>query len=95
MKREAVATSSTSVPASGRPTDDAYEPPSKKSASRSLNLRPLDIEKLPDTTKEGTDELVAMTNEFNELLYDKITPRVFGQLYDLDESQQLRSAKSS
>ena len=34
------------------------------------------------------DELVAITNEFNELLYDEIIPRLFRQLYDLDESQQ-------
>jgi hypothetical protein len=31
---------------------------------------------------------LAMTNEFNELLYDEIIPRLFRQLYDLDESQQ-------
>lgn len=56
--------------------------------SRYLNRRPLEIEDLLDSTKEGTDELVAMTNEFNELLYDEIIPRLFRQLYDLDESQQ-------
>ncbi|WP_322035141.1 TnsA endonuclease N-terminal domain-containing protein [Burkholderia cenocepacia] len=57
-------------------------------ASRYLNLSPLDIEELLDSTNEGTDELVAITNEFNELLYDEIIPRLFRQLYDLDESQQ-------
>lgn len=56
--------------------------------SRYLNRNPLEIEDLLDVTKEGTDELVAMTNEFNELLYDEIIPRLFRQLYDLDESQQ-------
>jgi type III restriction enzyme len=56
--------------------------------SRYLNLSPLSVEELLDATKEGTAELVAMTNEFNELLYDKIIPRLFRQLYDLDESQQ-------
>ncbi|OQD17885.1 type III restriction-modification protein [Burkholderia cenocepacia] len=56
--------------------------------SRYLNLSPLDIEELLDSTNEGTDELVAITNEFNELLYDEIIPRLFRQLYDLDESQQ-------
>jgi type III restriction enzyme len=56
--------------------------------SRYLNLSPLEIEELLDATKEGTDELVAVTNEFNELLYDEIIPRLFRQLYDLDESQQ-------
>lgn len=56
--------------------------------SRYLNRSPLEIEDLLDATKEGTDELVAITNEFNELLYDEIIPRLFRQLYDLDESQQ-------
>ncbi|NHA14594.1 TnsA endonuclease N-terminal domain-containing protein [Thioalkalivibrio sp. XN279] len=56
--------------------------------SRYLNRSPLELEKLLDSTKEGTDELVAMTNEFNELLYDEIIPRLFRQLYDLDETQQ-------
>lgn len=56
--------------------------------SRYLNLSPLSIEELLDATKEGTGELVRMTNEFNELLYDEIIPRLFRQLYDLDESQQ-------
>ena len=56
--------------------------------SRYLNLSPLGVEELLDATKEGTGELVAMTNEFNELLYDELIPRLFRQLYDLDESQQ-------
>lgn len=56
--------------------------------SRYLNLSPLGVDELLDATKEGTGELVAMTNEFNELLYDEIIPRLFCQLYDLDESQQ-------
>lgn len=56
--------------------------------SRYLNLSPLDVEELLEATKDGVGELVAMTNEFNELLYDEIIPRLFRQLYDLDESQQ-------
>jgi hypothetical protein len=56
--------------------------------SRYLNRSPLGVEQLLDSTKEGTNELVAMANEFNELLYDEIIPRLFRHLYDLDESQQ-------
>lgn len=56
--------------------------------ARYLNRSPLAIEDLIDSTKEGTDELVAMTNDFNELLYDEIIPRLFRSLYDMDESQQ-------
>jgi len=53
--------------------------------SRYLNRSPLELEALLDSTAEGINELVAMTNEFNELLYDEIIPRLFGQLYELDE----------
>jgi type III restriction enzyme len=56
--------------------------------SRYLNRRPLEIEDILDNTKEGTDELVAVVNEFNELLYDEVIPRLFRTLFDLDETQQ-------
>ncbi|MCX8999125.1 DEAD/DEAH box helicase family protein [Rhizobiaceae bacterium BDR2-2] len=56
--------------------------------ARYLNLRPSQIEDLLDTTREGTDELVEIVNEFNELLYDEIIPRLFQLIFDLDESQQ-------
>lgn len=56
--------------------------------ARYLNRSPLAIEDLLDSTHEGTDELVAITNEFNELLYDEIIPRLFRLLYDLDEQEQ-------
>lgn len=56
--------------------------------SRYLNRGPLEIETLLDATKEGTDELVVITNEFNELLYDEIIPRLFRLLFDLDEYEK-------
>lgn len=56
--------------------------------SRYLNRSPLEIEALLDATKEGTSELVAITNEFNELLYDEIIPRLFRSLFDLDEYEK-------
>lgn len=56
--------------------------------SRYLNRSPLEVENLLDSTKEGVDELVAITNDFNELLYDEIIPRLFRLLYDLNESQE-------
>ncbi|WP_027349538.1 TnsA endonuclease N-terminal domain-containing protein [Halotalea alkalilenta] len=56
--------------------------------SRYLNRSPLEIEDLLDATKEGTDELVAITNEFNELLYDEIIPRLFRLLFELDEYEK-------
>lgn len=56
--------------------------------SRYLNRSPLEIEELLDATSESTDELVAITNEFNELLYDEIIPRLFRLLFDLDEYEK-------
>lgn len=56
--------------------------------SRYLNRNPLEVEDLLDATKESTDELVAITNDFNELLYDEIIPRLFKLLYDLDETKE-------
>jgi type III restriction enzyme len=56
--------------------------------SRYLNRSPLLIEQILDSTEEGTDAIGEMVNEFNELLYDEIIPRLFRQLYDLQESQQ-------
>lgn len=56
--------------------------------SRYLNRSPLEIEELLDGTKEGTRELVAITNEFNELLYDEIIPRLFRLLFELDEYEK-------
>lgn len=55
--------------------------------SRYLNLSPLYIEGLLETTKEGVDQLVSMANEYNELVYDEIIPRLFGQLFNLEETQ--------
>lgn len=56
--------------------------------SRYLNLSPLHVEDILDSTQEGTDELVSITNEFNELLYDEIIPRLFRMLYELDPSEE-------
>lgn len=56
--------------------------------ARYLNRSPLAIEDLLDSTHEGTDELVAMTNKFNELLYDEIIPRLFRLIYELDEEDK-------
>ncbi len=56
--------------------------------SRYLNRSPLEIEAVLDATKEGIGELVAITNEFNELLYEEIIPRLFRLMFDLDEYER-------
>jgi hypothetical protein len=55
--------------------------------ARYLNRNPLEIEQILESTQEGVGELVAAVNDFNELLYAEIIPRLFRLLYYLDESQ--------
>lgn len=56
--------------------------------ARYLNRSPLEVEELLDSTQEGTAELAAIANEFNELLYDEIIPRLFRLLYELDPTEE-------
>ena len=53
--------------------------------SRYLNRSPLGIEDILMNTQEGTDEILRCVNEFNELLYDWVIPRLFNALYGLKE----------
>ena len=53
--------------------------------ARYLNRSPLEIEDILTNTQEGIDNILQHVNEFNELLYDAIIPRVFDALYDLKE----------
>ncbi len=56
--------------------------------SRYLNRNPLQIECLLASTKEGISTILDAVNEFNELLYDVVIPRLFAELYELDPEQQ-------
>ena len=55
--------------------------------ARYLNHSPLEIEDILTNTQEGMDEILRNVNEFNELLYDEIIPRLFNALYDLKEDE--------
>jgi hypothetical protein len=55
--------------------------------ARYVNRPPLDVESLFDATKEGPAKLVELVNDFNELLYDEVIPRLFRMLFDLDETK--------
>lgn len=57
--------------------------------ARYLHRSPLEIEGILGSTTEGIGELVSAVNEYNEILYDVIIPRLFRLLYDLDGSQQI------
>lgn len=53
--------------------------------SRYLNKPPTFIRKVLASTKEGIPAILTALNEFNELLYDHIIPRLFREFYDLKE----------
>ena len=55
--------------------------------ARYLNRSPLEIEDVLTNTQEGMEEILRNVNEFNELLYDEIIPRLFNALYDLKQDE--------
>jgi len=53
--------------------------------SRYLNRSPVEIQEVLATTEEGTTEIIKAINEYNELLYDFLIPKLFWMFYDLKE----------
>jgi len=51
--------------------------------SRYLNKPCLTIENILAQTKEGTEKILEMVNEYNELLYDEVIPRLFHEMYNI------------
>lgn len=57
--------------------------------SRYLNLSPLRVKNILSSTKEGMEYIVTSVNEFNELLYDWIIPRLFYELYEIETTEEI------
>ena len=53
--------------------------------SRYLNESPIKIKAILQTSDEGIDKLLKLTNQYNEVLYDYIIPKLFGELYTVKE----------
>lgn len=53
--------------------------------SRYLNLSPLMIRDILASSAEGLVKLTASVNEYNELLYDEIIPKLFHEIYEIEE----------
>ena len=53
--------------------------------ARYLNRSPVEIADILTNTREGMEEILQRVNEFDELLYDWVIPRLFEALYDLKE----------
>ena len=56
--------------------------------ARYLNKPCLEIEELLGCTNEGIEMLLARVNEFNELLYDWVIPRLFDLLYEVQHFER-------
>lgn len=56
--------------------------------SRYLNKPCLEIAKIVKSTKEGFTEILKLVNQFNEVLYDQVIPRLFALLYDIETEQE-------
>ena len=59
--------------------------------ARYLNRSPLEIEDILTNTQEGMADILQRVNEFNELIYDEIVPRLFEVLYELKEFENHES----
>ena len=55
--------------------------------SRYLNKSCLFIENILATTEEGTEKILNSINEYNELLYDWVIPRLFKEFYEIDHQE--------
>lgn len=55
--------------------------------SRYLNKSCLLVQNILAQTQEGTDKILKSVNEFNELLYDWVIPRLFNELYDIEAEE--------
>lgn len=56
--------------------------------ARYLNISPLRIRKILAATEEGMDKVLEKVNEYNELLYDVVIPRLFQAFFELDEYER-------
>jgi hypothetical protein len=50
---------------------------------------PIHIKNILATTKQGIDTIVKSVNDFNELLYDWIIPKLFNELYELEAFEKI------
>ncbi len=55
--------------------------------ARYLGRSPLEIEAILQSTGEGIQNILDAINEYNELLYDVVIPRLFGLLYELEQHE--------
>ena len=57
--------------------------------ARYIKLSPLRIKLILSTSEEGIEQIVESVNDFNELLYDCIIPKLFNELYEIETFEKL------
>ena len=53
--------------------------------ARYLNMNPLELKAIMLTLTETLESICQRVNEFNELLYDEVIPRLFQEIYEVKE----------
>ncbi len=56
--------------------------------ARYLYLSPLKVRELLNFSTEGIEEIIKSVNKYNEILYDHLIPKLFNELYRLDEYEK-------
>lgn len=56
--------------------------------SRYLNESPLRIKEILKSSSEGVDSILEEVNQYNEILFDHIIPKLFTELYDIQEFER-------
>lgn len=55
--------------------------------SRYLNKSPILIDEILRETKDGIDLILKTVNEFNDVLYDEVIPKLFAEMYELSPKE--------
>lgn len=53
--------------------------------ARYLNVSPLKINDILKNSVEGMEKICKIVNDYNEVLYDEIIPRLFKEMYEIEE----------
>lgn len=59
--------------------------------ARYLCISPLKVEKILKESVDGIELILEKVNEFNDILYDKLIPYVFNELYEIEEYEKKES----
>jgi len=53
--------------------------------ARYLNIAPVKINEILKSTKQGIKKILDAVNEYNELLYDWVIPKLFNEMFEIEE----------